>query len=314
MSCTIYNRFQHVGSYTDQLILNNLEVNLKMFLDHAFLTIGSWSDVDINQPNFITSSISKLELDEDPSFKRGRSWISARKDWVYDSTVEYNEKNPIEIQNIQLNNATVSTGYYIDYVNGRIIFNEPKSQQTAIKVSYSYRNIQVHRSSDCNWWKIIDSGIVEPKDLKSTGLGQWTIGPYHKVQMPCIVIDAVPRAQSLPYELGSKSLRIQQDVLFNVLAENKNDRNQLIDIIRLQQDNTIWLFDINKASQENKLPLDHRGAINSSGLTYLDLINQYKWAKTHIKNVVLSEISSISGIYEGVARVTFEIIFDSLID
>lgn len=314
MTCTIYNRFQHVGSYTDQLILNSLEVNLKLFLDHSFLTIGSWSDVLLNQENLITSSLCKLEMDEDPAFKRGRVWISAKKDWIYDHTIIYNEKSPIQINDIIVNNESVSTGYYIDYTNGRIIFDTPKNPSSTVKVSYSYSNIQTHRSSDCNWWKIIESGLIEPKDMKSTGVGQWTIGPHHRVQMPCIVIDAVPRARNLPYELGSKSLKIEQDILFNILAENKNDRNQLIDIIRLQQDNTIWLFDANKAAQDNKLPLNYNGSINNNGLNYNDLINTYKWAKTYVKNVTLSEVASINGIYEGVARATFEIIFDSLID
>lgn len=314
MTCQINNRFQHVGSYTDQLILNSLEVNLKLFLDHAFLTIGSWSDVLLNQENLITSSLCKLEMDEDPSFKRGRVWISARKDWVYNTNILFNEKSPITINNLFINNVQVTSGYYIDYINGRIIFDEPKSASSIIKISYSYTNIQTYRSSDCNWWKIIESGIIEPKDMKSTGMGQWTIGPYHKVQMPCIVIDAVARARNLPYELGSKSLKIEQDVLFNILAENKNDRNQLLDIIRLQQDNTIWLFDTNKAAQDNKLPLNYNGSINGNGLNYSDLINDYKVAKAHINNVNLSEISSVNGIYEGVARATFEIIFDSLID
>lgn len=313
MTCSIINKFQHVGSYTNQLILNSLETNLKLFLDHSFLSIGSWSDVVVNQQNFLTSSLSKLEMDDDPSFKRGQVWISARKDWVYDDSIIYNEKSPLVINGILVNNTMTTSGYYIDYANGRVIFDQIKSPQTNIQISYSYRNIQTHRSSDCNWWKVVESGIIEPKDMKSTGLGQWTIGPHHKIQMPCIVIDAVPRSRGLPYELGSKALKIEQDILFNVLAENKNDRNQLLDIIRLQQDNTIWLFDTNKAAQDNKLPLSYNGSINPNGLTYLELVNEYKWAKTHINNIVLSEVSSINGIYEGVARATFEIIFDSFI-
>ena len=323
MTCTTNNRFQHVGSYTDQLILNSLETNLKLFLDHSFLKIGSWSDVLLDQENLITSPLCKLEMDEDPSFKRGRVWISARKDWVYDNSIVFNNlgflhtgpnRSPLTINSIKVNNEEVTSGYYIDYVNGRIIFDQSKAPSSTIKVSYSYANIQTYRSSDCNWWKIIESGIIEPKDMKSTGMGQWTIGPYHKVQMPCIVIDSVPRSRNLPYELGSKSLKIEQDVLFNILAENKNDRNQLLDIIRLHQDNTIWLFDTNKAAQDNKLPLNYNGSINAEGLSYSSLINTYKLAKAHIKSVTLSEILSVNGIYEGVARATFEIIFDSLID
>lgn len=312
MTCIINNKFQHVDSLNNSLILNTLEVNLKAFLQHALLSIGAWSDVNLNQQNLVTSSLSDLQLTEDPAYKRGQVWSSAKKDWVYEN-VEYSSRNPITPE-IYVNNTLIQSGYIIDYINGRIIFDNPKNPNSIVKAKYSYSNIQIHRSSDSLWWKLIESGLVDPKDIKSNGRGEWSIGPHHKIQTPCIVIDAVPRAINYPYELGAKSLKIDQDVLFNVLAENKNDRNQILDIIRLQQDNTIWLFNINKAAQANKLTLDHNGSINPVGLDYTNLVNEYKLAKTFFKNISLSEVMSINGIYEGVVRVTFEIIFDSSIN
>lgn len=312
MQCVINNKFQHVNSFNNSLILNTLEINLKSFLQHSFLSIGAWSDVDLNQENLVTTSLSNLQLSEDPSYKRGQVWISTKKDWVHEN-LQYFDKTP-NSPVVYHNNQIVQDGYIVDYNNGRIIFDNPKSPNSIVKAKYSYHNIQIHRSSDCAWWKLIESGLIEPTDIKSTGRGNWSIGPHHRIQMPCVVIDAVPRGVNYPYELGAKSLRIDQDVIFNILAENKNDRNQILDIIRLQQDNTIWLFNITKAAQDNKLTLDHNGSINPVGLDYTNLVNNYKLAKVFFKNTSLSEVMSINGIYEGLVRVTFEIIFDSSIN
>ena len=79
MECIINNKFQHVSSFNNSLILNTLEVNLKAFLQHSFLSIGSWSDVQLNQQNLVTSPLSDLQLSEDPAYKRGQVWISAKK-------------------------------------------------------------------------------------------------------------------------------------------------------------------------------------------------------------------------------------------
>jgi hypothetical protein len=104
---------------------------------------------------------------------------------------------------------------------------------------------------------------------------------------------------------------VQQDVVFNVVSQSKNERNQILDILRLQQDNTIWLYDINKAAKNNELPLDHNGFKNLNGLNYIDLVNKYKWGKILFKNISLSEVQSWNiNLYEGLVRVTFEIIFD----
>jgi hypothetical protein len=310
MSCVVNNKFQHVNNYVDQLVLNTLEVNLKAFLDNAFLQIGAWTDIKFNK-NTIYNNIStdRLSLIKDLSYSDGCVWKGFRKDWLWE-TGSFANQNSVTIPAINVNNTIVDSGFHIDYPNGRVVFDTPLPPTTIVKAEYSYRNIQIYRSSEAPWWQLLQYGSLQPTEIVNQ-LGDWSIGPHHSIQMPAIIVDSVPRSRNLPYELGSKSLKVEQDVIFNVIAENKNDRNQLLDIIRLQQENTIWLYDINKAAREDKLPLNYLGDKNINGLNYTNLINEYKWAKTFFKNIILAEVQSIDkGLYEGLARTTFEIIFD----
>lgn len=308
MSCAINNKFQHIKRYTDNLILNTLEVNLKHFFDYAFLNIGAWSDVLMDQQQIVSGSLSLLNSIKDPSFSLNTVYQGNRKDWVWENEINFEDQSPLSP--IVFIDDNVENHYNVDYINGRVIFDNPISVNSEVKASYSYRNVQTHRSSDVPWWQLLQSNSFESNEIVSNN-NDWSIGAFHRIQMPCVVIDSVARSQNLPFELGSRSLIIEQDVIFNILAESKNERNQLLDIIRTQQDNTIWLYDINKAAKNGNLPLDYNGYKNLTGLSYKNLVNNYKWGKIFFKNISLSEVQSINiKLYEGLVRVTFEIIFD----
>jgi len=309
-NCIIDNNFQHISRYTDYLLLNTLEVNLKYFLDNAFLKIGAWTDISIDQPQIFESSLSDLVVVNDPSYVNGQVWQGNRKGWVWENDISFEGNSPIQINGVIVNNNLTTNSYNIDYINGRVIFDSPINTDSKVKISHSYRNVQTYRASDAPWWQLLQSNSFEPNELVFNN-NNWSIGSHHRVQMPCIIIDSVSRSQNMPFELGNKSLIIKQDVLFNVLAETKNERNQLLDILRVQQDNTIWLYDINKAAKNNHLPLDYNGFKNLTGLSYTDLVNTYKWGKVFFEQISLSEVESINiNLYEGIVRVTFEIIFD----
>ena len=127
--------------------------------------------------------------------------------------------------------------------------------------------------------------------------------------MPCIVVESVPRSKSRPYELGNNNLIIEQDMAFHVLAENKNDRNKLLDILRLQQDSVIVLFNTNELAQNEDFPLNYIGDRKSSPLMYPNIAANYAWRKCWIKNVNLYEMDTFHpDLYRGLARCTVEII------
>ena len=96
---------------------------------------------------------------------------------------------------------------------------------------------------------------------------------------------------------------------FYVLAETKNDRNKILDILRLQQDLTINLYNTNTLSQADQYPLEYNGDRKNNALMYPDIVSHYLWRKCFIKSVNLFEIDSITpNLFQGLARATLEVI------
>ncbi|MFM7795793.1 MAG: hypothetical protein ACKO7N_03425 [Candidatus Nitrosotenuis sp.] len=146
-------------------------------------------------------------------------------------------------------------------------------------------------------------------DIKRSDTGEWSINSQHRIQLPCIVIESVPRSRSRPYEIGNNLLWLEQDVAFYVYAENKNDRNKILDILRLQQDLTLQLYDTNSVAQNDIYPLDYNGSLKNNPLMYPTMVQNYPWRKCFIKNIGLFDMDSVyPNFHQGMARATVEII------
>ena len=313
-SCDPNTKFKGIDSIGQDLLLNILESNFKMYFDWAFLNIGAWFDVSLNQNTLYgINKHSQLIPVEDPSFTNGRVWQGIRKDWVWETGIDFQSTSPIAINSINVNSSNVSKAgnFIVNYPLGRIIFNSPKSLSSNIELSYSYRFVQVHRSSESPWFNILQfsSFNTSNKDIELTDSGEWAIGGQHRIQLPCIIIEPLSRSRSRPYEIGNSLLWLEQDIGFYILAENKNDRNKLLDILRLQQDVTLQLFDTNALAQNDNYPLDYNGDIKNNALMYPSIVNTYPWRKCLIKNISLFEIDSHHpNLHQGMARATLEII------
>jgi hypothetical protein len=312
-NCPINTTFKEVSDFSHDFLLNILESNFKMYFDWSFLNIGAWFDVlEDSQTIFGPNSHSNLLAVEDKSYKDGQVWQGIRKDWVWENNFEYNGLSPKKITSIKVNDNIVDKNQFIvNYPLGRIIFDKPVNIRSKVKLAYSYKNIQIYRSCDVPWFNLLQYGSFNTSnpDISRSQDGDWNIGAYQRIQMPCIIIDSVSRSRSYAYELGNSNLVIEQDLICYILAENKNDRNKLLDIIRLQQDSFVYLFDTNKLVRDQKYPLNFNGDIEENALMYPDIIDQYKWRKCWIKNVNLFEIDSMHpNLYQGAIRLTTEII------
>lgn len=317
--CDFNQKFKGVSSVSEDLLLNILESNFKMFFDWSFLHIGAWFDAKRNEHrlfNTTKNSPSKLILCDDPAYNKGQVWQGIRKEWIWESGILCNNNEPLNISGVYVNNNLLeypNENYYIDYPLGRVIFNNAINTNSKVELDHSYRFVQVYRGSESPWSNIIQylSYNTANKDITKTDSGDWSIGGQHRIQMPCIIIEPVARSRSRPHELGNNSLIIEQDIEFYILAENKNDRNKLLDILRLQQDSNIWLFDTNKLAADQKYPLNYQGDLIDHPIMYPDIIDQYKWRKCWLKNVNLFDIDSIHPeLFIGVCRITTEIISD----
>lgn len=319
MSCQSSTCFKGINSISEDLLLNILESNFKMFFDWSFLQIGAWFDSTIPNSGTIygnTNPPAKLLLCDDPSYTLGQVWQGIRKDWVWESGVVYSGNSPTQISGVYVNNSFIpytSNTFSIDYPEGRIVFNSAKSKTSNVFVNHSYRYIQTYRASDSPWFNFIQYPSLNnaENDIKQLSNGEWSIAGNHRIQLPAIIIESVPRSRSRPYELGNTSLWLEQDIAFYILAESKNDRNKILDIIRLQQNLTLELYDTNALARNDQYPLNYNGDKKNNALMYPEIAQQYSWRKCYIKEISLFELETLTpSLYQGMARATVEIISD----
>ncbi len=273
-----YTKFKNVFNFGDNLLLTELENNLKIFYDWALLGVGAFFNVTVPTSGTFGGTFSALRLVDDPSYTAGQVWETKRKDIVWETGIDYSTQ-PIAITGVFVDSIGHPSGHntfghHINYPLGRVIFGSAISTSSTVTLAYSHRWVQVYRVGDAPWWDEIQYRSFRPDDSHATqtGSGDYAILSNHRVQLPAIVIESVPRRDFQPYELGNGSLIAQQDILFHVLAESRWERNQLVDLISYQDEKDIWLFNSNTVISDNRFPLDFRGQVVDNPIMYPHLV------------------------------------------
>ena len=321
MAVTSYTKLKGVTSFAAPFLMNELETNLKMYFDWGFLCVGGWSDANIPTTGAFGGDLHVLKPVYDPSYNDGQVWQSFRKDWVWETGVSYLDSTtnpePVRITGVRVDGAFYGSGdatygWHVNYPLGRVVFDTAISLSSTVDLNYSYRFVQIYKADDAEWWKELqyDSFRADDSHFSQRGTGDWSVGAQHRVQMPAIVLESISRGSANGYELGNGALAVEQDVLFHVVAENRFDRNNLVDMIRLQYDNIIWLFNSQSAAEATGYPLDYRGMKIGDNM-YPDLVDTdgYRWAECRFTDVVMAEVESINpNLYQGKVRTTVEVI------
>jgi hypothetical protein len=320
MACEPYTKFNKVSNIGDTLLSSEIENNLKWFLDWSLLGIGGWSNVSIPTSGAYGGTFDALRLVSDPAYTNGQVWEGARKDWVWETGSSYAGYDPIQISGVYVNgvlkgSGDATYGHHYNYPLGRVVFDNAISTTDTVKVEYSYRNVQVYVADDAPWWDELQYNSLRVDDTyySSTGSGAWGILANHRVQMPAIVLEVVPRRRFRPYQLGDTSQFVQQDVVFHVVGENRWWRNQLVDILSYQIDSQIWLFKTDNLIDSGAYPLDYRGMKVGAPLNYDDVVNtsQYRYLLARITDVNITEMESYDArLHEGTVRATLEVVLD----
>jgi hypothetical protein len=312
------NNFYGVDKIGQNFLINQLESNIKSFLEWNFLNTGGFVNVYRSSSNVHSAPLFKLYTVDEPNFNTGQIWRPARKDWVYESGVDVDGVSPIAISGIYIDNTFYDPStsgqyqYKIDYKNSRIIFTNRQSTSLNVSMNYSYKWVQTYNYGDAGWWQEIQyntNNNVAHQTQRNNG--DFTLPFTHRVQFPAIVIETVARGTSDPFRLGDKSMRVHQDFLFHVIADNYVDRNNLIDILRLQEDKVLLLYDLNKIVDNNGYPFNFDGTLNTDRIQYDTLISNssYVWNTCRLENMVVSEVESINAdLFEANIRTTAEII------
>jgi len=313
--------FNYVSSLNDNFYIPCVENNLKSFLDYGFLNIGGFVNVNIATSGLYGQSFHVLKSSVDPGYPNNRVWQTPKKDWVWESGVVYNGSSPIQISGLYLNNSfyaapsgSGSITYSLDYANGRVIFNSSVSASSKVEMAYSYRWCQVATASSSQGSKYLQQFTYEPnRSINTNNKGDNAIAANSRLQMPAIVIETIPKNRETPYELGSLISLREQDILLHIYTENINDLNVIMDILRLQKEKNIQLYNIKNVVSNQKYGLNSDGSKNLNGLSSKDTIldNSLLWYKMYIKDISFVDIqkNNISSLFWCICRLTSEIVF-----
>lgn len=305
--------FHNVGGINESNNLSLLEDNIKGFLDWSFLHIGAFVNVNIPTSGINNSSnFHTLKPVSDPTQKT-KIWEGIRKDWVYETGVSYESSSPVAISGIYLNNTFLpsptgsgSYGYNINYPLGRIVFNNNVASTSNVQLEYSYRFVQTYKANESYWWKEVQRETYNPANFKPSG--DYSITANHRVQLPAVIIETIPRTVLIPYELGTTRNIVVQDMFLHVFTENAVHRNNIVDILVAQKDKYFHLYDTNNIVKSGVYPLNYNGSINTNGLNYPSLCESYKKYWCTIKDSNIGELNTISSrLYNGIVRWSMEI-------
>lgn len=283
-----------IDRITDATFDEQISENLIAFFDWGLLGIGAFFNV--KRP----SVRSKFHPVDTPNFVFGRVWETSKGNWVWENNIPYSLQ-PTQISGVYIDDVFVpkDTGYYINYPDGQIIFDEPVASTSRVEMNFSYRRFNLYES-DSDWFHQV---VFDP--LPESGVRD--ILAKNRVYLPAVIIEVIPDTTFTPLQLGDNSVIENQSVLFHIISDNDEDRNKFIYILKRMYNKTIWFYNTNKVAQENKFPLTPEGSVSSNALTYPGLIEEFAWKKCIFSNIRPQDITSQLPLYRAVVRATLQV-------
>jgi hypothetical protein len=304
---------------------NDIQDNLVEYFDWALLEKGNYFNSNLGELSPDSQDYSKLRLSENENFTAGQAWEGFRENWVWQSGIsgvngyhnplvgDNNEKPGVSgvyvDDTFYPSNTTGSYAHHVDYFNGRIIFDSAIPTGSKVQAEHSYKYINVIYANNLPWVKELQAESLSLKaGFLSNSKGEVNTPQEAKIQLPMIAVELVPMRTFQGYQIGGGQW-IRQDVIFHCVAEDEYTRNKLVDIVSLQNDKTICLFDSNRLNTDSKFPIDYRGTPVPSALRYPDLVEDFYGGKMRLTKASVQQMEMFnSNVFGGVVRMTTELI------
>ena len=267
---------------------NLIKMNMLMQLEHELLKDGNYQNVSSGQLFYDGSDMSRFLPDvsdqalAEIGVAAGQIWQSPFKNFVYESGItRLNISNvlrdfplPIRMSGIYVDGAFYPTspsasGYSptmahtIDYLNGRVIFNNPLSLNSRVHADFSYKEVKVAVASQFN--NQLVNGVLETQFTTNPRTSSQIVYPSGTTRIqpyPIIFIEDAGRSWEA-YQLGDRSLVAIDDIVYHIYALDSATRDNLIDLITFQERKPILLIDYNVA------PLPLSGILNTLSPNYM---------------------------------------------
>jgi hypothetical protein len=251
------------------------KLNFQLFLDMHFLREGGFYTIASGQQFYDGSDMSLLLPDGEAhvnlfGIQPGQVFQSAFRNWVYESGVPLDGTNvsqpPIAASGVYIEGAFRTPndpvfGHTIDFINGRIIFNQAQSLGLKVQADFSARQVRVAFEKQFN--DQFNNGYLESKYTTNPfTAGQLVYPSGLAYPFPGVFIEVDNRTFDA-YELGNRSAIINDEVKLHVWALTDLERDNIVDILTSQWRKRLPIIDFNKA------PLPLSGILNTLSPEYV---------------------------------------------
>lgn len=314
------DRFKGVTNIGDAEFSEVLRDNLIGYVDWGMIQAGGYINISIPTTTEYGGGPHRLRPVSDPSYTDGQVWEAYRQNWVWESGLAP-ATPPISISGVFVDTVFNSSGYTVDYPQGRIVFDTAISTASNVQVEYSFKWVRVMDARSIPWFNRAQRRSFRVDDTNYLpNSGGWVETASTRVQLPVVAVEAVVNSERLPYELGNRAQETTVTSVFHILAEDDSTAKRLASILDRQQDQTIFMFDTNRMARENRFPLNVDGSVAPSALTYPDLVaptgdggfrysNHAMWGKLRIAESSMTDEQEISSeLYHAAVRWDTEVI------
>ena len=296
------------GGFGGYELTDQLQYNLKFFLDWGFLNNGAYGIYEYDSASWYDDDESRLHLVVDERYENGKVWEAVGPEFVWESGVSLSSGavTPFRVSGVHIDNVFYpisSTGvnrHHVDYLNARIIFDEPKNIDKDIRVEYTRRSIHVGFADDSDFRILMLDALEEfQTDSSPSGIPS----REHQSWLPSIFVE-VDRGEQRGLQLGGGQIKTRY-VVFHIFADNPSDRNLLMDWIDYQSRTTFWMADLNSIT----FPFDQYGDLVSGVTNWVDMVSNHPWKRLRVIDSNPVKLNSLnSQLFR--ARVTWEIEVD----
>lgn len=252
-----------------------LKLNFRLFSEMHFLREGAFQPIVSGQEFYDGSDMSLLLADtsaDDTLFgvSDGQVWQLPFRNIVHESGVPIDGRNitspPQVMSGVYIYGAFRPTNdpefpHQIDYLNGRVIFESPLDLDAQVNADFAAKDVRFGFEHDFN--QQFRTGYLESKYTTNPLTSMQIVYPSGGAQpFPAVFIEIDDRKFS-SYELGNRSLIIEDKIKFHVWALDDLQRDNIVDILTSQARKRVPIIDF------NKVPLPLSGIYNTISNEYI---------------------------------------------
>ncbi len=311
-----HTKLANLNNAQDATLSNVLLDNFVSLYDWGLLDRGQFYNINIPESGIYGGDRHKLRSAQDPNYSNGQVWEGYRQNWVWESGISATDEQPITISGVFVDDTFYATGnvtkpFYIDYPNGRVVFDTALTTTSTVQLEYSHKWVQVIPAQGVPWFREIQQGSFRNEEgFQVSDSGNWVQLGQTRVQLPAIAVEVVPAKSLQPYQLGGGQWT-NTDILFYVISENHWECTNLMDTILYQNDRTVHLFNPTAVAISGVLPFNYRNELNENAIPsglYPNMIDDFFYRRCWINQSRGNEITQLSPeLYIGTTRCSTQV-------